>query len=169
MSAPFPIIVAGIGNPLLRDDTAGLHALAAVEKRAAGMDGVVFKQLFCGGFDLLGELVSFSRAFIIDCLCDGRTKPGEYRRFSISSDDYRAGRERPLAASHGIDLATVLLAGARCGYPMPDPVVIYGIGASDVCVFDEQPSPAVSGAIERVADRIFSDLSHLAIIRDGRK
>ncbi len=168
MQDQFPIIVAGIGNPLLRDDTVGLHTLAAVEKRASGMKGVFFKQLFCGGFDLLSELASYSRAFIIDCLCDGCTEPGEYKRFSLSPGDMTGRGSRPLAASHGIDLATVLATGTLCGYRMPDPVIVYGIGGSEVEVFDEQPSAPVFGAIDRVAGRIIADLSRIALIRDGR-
>lgn len=157
----FTIVVAGIGNPLLRDDTAGLHAIAAVERRllSAGICNVVCKELFCGGFDLLSELASFSRAIIIDCLCDGETMPGEYKRFSVSVKDLQTQNHRPLAAGHGIDLAAVLMAGASCGYDMPDPVIVYGIGAADVTTFDEKPSELVLETIERVADKIFEEIN----------
>jgi hydrogenase maturation protease len=160
------IIVVGIGNPLLRDDTAGLHALEEVERRANGKYHVIFKQLFCGGFDLLTELASFSRAFIIDCLCDGQTKPGDFKRFEIRKQDWNSGERQTLASGHGIDLAGVLRAGSACGYAMPDPVIIYGIGALDVCTFDERPTPPVCAAIRRVATGICSELSQLSTICD---
>jgi hydrogenase maturation protease len=150
------IVVAGVGNPLLCDDTVGLYVVEEVRRRFRGHTGVQCIQVFSGGFDLIYELDGFTKAIIIDCVQAPVVRPGEIVSFSISPAC--PGPQWPVASSHGIDLAAAMSTGRACGYQMPVEVVVYGIGGNDCHSFSEKPTDGVAAAIGRAADLVAQDI-----------
>ena len=71
------IAVIGIGNPLLCDDSAGLHAVARLraEPDHQGSD-IVFSEQYSGGMELLDVLSGCTHALIIDSIQDPAIPPG---------------------------------------------------------------------------------------------
>ncbi len=157
----YPILIAGIGNPLLSDDTAGLLAIDMLENKIAKTENVVLKKLYCGGFDLVTEIASFTTVIIIDCIIDSAIKPGEIKRFLFSSQDSMMEKSKFAASSHGIDLNDVLKTGTLLGYAMPTDVIVYGIGGADVTTFNESPREPVKQAIHSLIGIIENDLKNL--------
>ena len=151
------LVVIGLGNPLLCDDSVGLHVVRRAERALAALDGRVdFKLNHSGGFDLLYELIGYRRALIVDCMMSGEHPAGSCVVFSLGELDHLV-QER-LIDSHGLNLPTVLEAGRRCGYVMPDEVRVLGIEAADVTRFDERPTPAVGAGAERALAMVSSIL-----------
>ena len=136
-------VVIGLGNPLLCDDSVGLHVVRRAE-RELGQESpaVVFKLNHSGGFDLLYELVGYRRALIVDCMVSGERPAGACVMMDATDLSHLA--QDRLVDSHGLNLPTVLEAGRRCGYEMPHQVRILGIEAADVTTFSERPTPAVA-------------------------
>jgi hydrogenase maturation protease len=158
-------VVAGLGNPLLRDDSAGLHLIDILESRLGGVHGVTCKKLYCGGIDLVGELASFANAIIVDCLVAPGATPGEIRKFDFSMKTGAEKAGASFGASHGVDLADALALGNALGFEMPGTVVVYGIVGGDVATFDTNPQSAVRSAVDRLAIMIERDVKYLASTR----
>lgn len=118
-----PIIVVGLGNPLMGDEGVGLHVVQRLEKRQDDFPNVEFVE---GGTSLAAAVyrtMGRRKAVFIDCALMGE-EPGTLRRFApehVCSVKYLSG-----VSLHEGDLCT-LLEGLRMLGEAPKEVVIFGI------------------------------------------
>ena len=156
------IIVIGMGNPLLSDDSAGLITVEHLERECAHrFPAIRFERCYAGGLDLLTELAGFHSAVIVDSIQTHNAPPGFCHRLSL--DDIRHCAHARLVGSHGLNIATVLEIGARYGYTMPGRVEIFAIEGIEFEAFSERPTPQVERSIPDVVDTVTALLSTWAL------
>ncbi|HET7010941.1 MAG TPA: hydrogenase maturation protease [Anaerolineales bacterium] len=142
--APRPrILVIGLGNPILRDDSVGLRVLRALREQLPPTDEIELAEDYHGGLRLMERMAGFQRAIVIDAIVTGA---------ATGTLHWLRVEDRPTqrtASAHDVDLPTALDVGRRAGAHLPDPedIVILGIEAEDVLEFGETLSPAVEAAI----------------------
>lgn len=140
------ILVLGLGNPILKDDAAGL---LVARRLASELDGVrvEIREAETGGLELLNFLTGYRVALLVDAVVGEGVEPGE-----IYLLDLEEGRTtQRLAGLHDMSLAEALQLGKQLGLGLPEVVEIYGIGAADPFTFGEECSPEVGRAIPRAA------------------
>src|SRR5512136_1087670 len=132
---PSPIVVLGLGNPVLTDDGVGLAVIRELEHLLSQypIPGVVPLATTRAGFELIDMLAGSSLAIIIDCLVVENPVPGHVRKLAISDLN---GMHR-LSGSHEISLASAFELAGMLGISMPSEVIVYGIEAEDVVSFSE--------------------------------
>lgn len=173
-----PILVVGLGNPLLGDDGVGWRVVEALEERLApgrdeqlaagrgdrlgrrgqiGRGGrlrqrgpIEFDCLAVGGLTLMERLVGYERVILIDATLTGDDPPG-----TISCQPLGTVRTRGashLDSAHDAPLSVALAAGRALGASLPDTITIVGIEARTIDVFDADLSPAAAAAIPRAVE-----------------
>jgi len=150
-------VVVGLGNPIRSDDAVGLVVVArARERLGPRCPDVRFGESYAGGFDLLYELAGARRALLVDAICTGEAPPGTCHLLGL--DDLPGVRQARLAGSHGGHLPTLLETGRRCGYAMPEELVILAVEAADASTFSETLTPVLEAAVDGIVVRIADTL-----------
>ena len=71
-----PVLILGLGNPILTDDRVGHEVARALHaRRPAGSAALV--EACAGGMELLHVLEGWQRVLVIDAVEPGRLAPGE--------------------------------------------------------------------------------------------
>lgn len=139
-------LILGIGNILLRDEGAGIHALNQLRGLLAERDDV---ELLDGGtlsFTLAGAIADADRLIVIDA-AQLDAAPGTSQVFEGAHMDAFIGGNRKMSV-HEVSLID-LLAIARLSDHLPPQRALIGIqpGAID---WGEAPSPAVAATLPQV-------------------
>lgn len=136
-------IIIGLGNPILSDDSVGIHAARRLHEVLKDRKDVEVVEAYAGGLRLLDALAGHDRAIIIDAMQIG-APAGTVRRFDISE----LPKTRNLASTHDTDLPTAVEAGRKLGMKLPEETIIFGIEAEEVVNFGEKLTPAVARGLE---------------------
>ena len=136
-------IIIGLGNPILSDDSVGIHVARRLRERIAGRRDIEVIEAHAGGLRLLDLLVDHPRAIIIDAMTTAACEPGTIRR--VSPSDLQGTRN--ISSSHDTSLANALETGRALGMDVPHDVIIFGIEAAVVDIFSEALSEHVANAV----------------------
>jgi hydrogenase maturation protease len=149
-------IVIGLGNPLLRDDSVGLHVVEKLRAQLTPDENIVIEEDFWGGLRLMEHMVGFDRAIIIDAICTEQEEPGTLMH--LEADGIPTQRS---ASAHDVNLPTALALGRQAGAHLPpdEQIMLIGIEAEDVLTFDESLSPAVEKAVPTAVEAVLDALS----------
>ena len=141
-------LILGIGNTLLRDEGAGVHAIRMLAERVAGCDDI---ELMDGGtlsFILAGAIEDAQQLIVIDAAqLDG--EPGTTRVFEGAQMDAFVGGRRKRSV-HEVSLIDLLMI-ARLADHLPQRRALIGIQPHEVD-WGEHPSPPVAAAIPLACD-----------------
>lgn len=149
-----PILIAGIGNILQRDDGIGPHAAQAlltlplpscVEVLDAGTIGP----------GLLAYLDKRQRLLVLDSI-DAGGPPGQIYRFRLEQVQQMASAK---LSQHETGVLETLRLAERLGKRPPD-VTIFGVQPLDVSLGMEL-TPAVASALPRLVDIVYQDVVEL--------
>jgi hydrogenase maturation protease len=138
-----------LGNPILKDDSAGLRVVRELGKRVFEDDVHVMEASFAN-IDLLEVIGAYDRLIIVDSIKTEEGRPGELYRLGL--DDLRSTLH--LSCPHDINLATALELGKRFGMEIPREIRIYAMEVEDNQTFSETCSPFVEEAIPRIVEEI---------------
>jgi len=142
-------LVLGIGNILLTDEGAGVHAIRRLEARTPAAQGV---RLLDGGtlsFALAGPIGEASRLIVIDA-AELRREPGSVETFLQGDmDDFLGAHGKRSVHEVGLlDLMQV----ARLTGCLPPRRALIGIQPSSIG-WGERPTPRVGAGIEEACAR----------------
>lgn len=140
-------LVCGIGNPMLKDDRAGIEVAERIAATSLAVDTEV---IYGVGFEVLDKVMGYDEVIIIDAAKMGHP-PGTI--LEVGVDDIFT--DHKLASSHAVTLGSTLMAGYQL-FPeeMPGNLRIFLIEAEDYFEFTRDCSPSVTRAIEEVCRRI---------------
>jgi hydrogenase maturation protease len=143
MQDAMKILVLGLGNPLVSDDSVGLRVAEKLKPLLAGRSDVEVSEDDWGGLRLMERMIGFDRAIIIDAIKSG-APPGTVHR--LTPDSISTQRS---ASAHDVNLPTALEFGRKAGVVLPknEHILLVGIEAEDILTFSEQCTPAVEAAI----------------------
>lgn len=156
--SPTKILVLGLGNPLVTDDSVGLRVAARLEPLLADRPDVEVSEDYWGGLRLMERMVGFDRAIVIDAICTGAT-PGTIHH--LTPDAIPTQRS---SSSHDVNLPTALALGRAAGLPLPcdEHILLVGIEAEDILSFSEQCTPAVEAAIAPAVEEVLQMVARFA-------
>lgn len=120
------LVVLGIGNPLLSDDGAGIHALGAIGRAGTLPPGVRLVDGGTVGLQLLASVAGCDGLMVLDAVNVGG-EPGEVVRLDLADG---LGAMKPRTA-HDLGLGT-LLEDLRLLGQYPGRAVLFGIQAAKV-------------------------------------
>lgn len=147
-------VVIGIGNPILCDDGAGPWVARALGERLRNHDDIDVKELHAGGIRVMESMIGYDRAIIVDAMVTGELEPGGTRELSIDE----TAISRHIFSTHDTGLSDAMALGRAAGLSLPRDIAIWGIEAANVGEFGETLSPAVTGAANRLIDRLADQL-----------
>ena len=145
-------VVVGLGNPLRRDD--GVGAVVADLVARLGVPGIAVAALT--GDDpaaLLDLWRGARRVVVVEAVYGAHAAPGSVVRL----DAHQLGPGRPVASSHGVDLATAYRLSEVLGSG-PERLVVVGVQVVDTGL-GRGLSPAVAAGLPGVLDRVLAELS----------
>jgi hydrogenase maturation protease len=136
-------LVCGIGNPMLKDDRAGIEVAERIEASDLAVDTEI---IYGVGFEVNDKIMGYDDVIIIDAAKIGKP-PGTVTQVSV--EDIFA--DHKLASSHAMTLGSTLKAGYQL-FPdeMPGRLKIILIEAEDYFEFTRECSPSVNVAIAEV-------------------
>jgi len=136
-------LICGIGNPMLKDDRAGIEVAERIERSGLPVDVEI---IYGVGFEVLDKIMGYDEVIIIDA-CKIGHPPGTIIEASV--DDIFT--DHLLASSHAVTLGSTLKVGYDL-FPqdMPGKLSILLIEAEDYFEFTRDCSPKVVEAIEKV-------------------
>jgi hydrogenase maturation protease len=149
-------LVCGIGNPMLKDDRAGIE----VAERIAGSCLKVDTEVIYGvGFEVNDKLMGYDDVIIIDAAKIGYP-PGTITEVTID----QIFTDHNLTTSHAVTLGSTLKVGYEL-FPddMPQKLRIFLIEAEDYFEFTKECSPMVEEAISKVVELIMEHFSHKSV------
>jgi hydrogenase maturation protease len=141
-------LVLGIGNTLLRDEGAGVHAIRMLAEQTIGRDDI---ELMDGGtlsFTLASAIEDAKQLIVIDAAELGGD-PGATQVFEGEQMDAFVGGNRKRSV-HEVSLIDLLMI-ARLMDHLPQRRALIGIQPHDVD-WGEQPSPCVAAAIPQACN-----------------
>jgi hydrogenase maturation protease len=142
-------LILGIGNSLLQDEGAGVHAIRQLADRLPEHSGI---ELMDGGtlsFALAGAIEDAEQLIVIDAAqYDG--EPGTTKVFVGEQMDAFVGGNRRCSV-HEVSLIDLLMI-ARLADQLPQQRALIGIQPRDID-WGEQPSPPVAAAIRQACDQ----------------
>jgi len=147
-------IVLGVGNPILKDDGAGIHVIRQL-KKYVNDPNVTLDEAMTGGMNLLDMIIGYEKAILIDTVKMKGAKTGEVRRFSL--------RDFPSVHSsnpHDVDLLEAIKLAEKLGENrIPKEIVIVGISVNETQhVFGEQLSERMAKAVPKAVETVISEL-----------
>jgi hydrogenase maturation protease len=159
-----PILVIGLGNPILGDDGVGWLVaeqvrLALDQKVLTEPEGttVEIDSLALGGLSLMERLIGYDRVIIIDALTTRKRPNGSLYQVSLEElPDLSAGHT---TAAHDTSLLTALNVGRSMGAHLPEQIMIIGVEAEMVYDFTEELTPEVETAIPEAVRMVINLLS----------
>jgi hydrogenase maturation protease len=141
-------LILGIGNTLLRDEGAGVHAIRMLAQRVAQRDDI---ELMDGGtlsFMLAGVIEEAEQLIVIDA-AQLDSEPGFTKVFVGEQMDAFIGGNRKRSV-HEVSLIDLLMI-ARLADHLPHQRALIGIQPQEID-WGETPSPPVAAAIPQACD-----------------
>ncbi|MEW5868317.1 MAG: hydrogenase maturation protease [Chloroflexota bacterium] len=153
-----PILVIGLGNPILGDDGLGWRVAEVVQQALTSQasDFVEFDFLSLGGLSLMERLVDYERVVLIDAMNSGQNPVGTVKVFPL--EQLPAQAYGHLSSAHDTSLQNALQVGRRLGARLPDQIVVVAVESPYVYDFSETLTPPVASALPEAAQAVITVL-----------
>lgn len=145
------VLVLGMGNPILSDDSVGLVIAEKLRQLISGVDIVSSAMIGIGLFD---QIIGYEKIFVIDAMTTPDPKIGELKKILREE----RGGTRHLFSSHGLNFFELMELGTVLGYEMPEVGGVYGIGIGPEASFGERLSPDLNTKVTAIARAILNDM-----------
>lgn len=134
------ILVLGLGNDIMGDDSVGLRCARGVRESApAGVDVVESAE---AGLALLDHLEGYSAALILDAIVDPRKTPGTIIRMEPADFRGKLG-----GSPHFMGLPEIMEMAARFNIAIPSEIVVLAMVIDNPTFLDESLSPEITAAL----------------------
>lgn len=151
-------VVIGLGNPILTDDSVGMHVARCLRAQLDGqgeLPSTAIIEAHTGGLDLMEVMVGYDRAIIVDAMVTGVCPPGSVRIFA---DGPALLCTRNAHSTHNASLEVALEAGRDLGLQLPEKIIVIGVEAGDVETFGQGLTAPVAASVSHVVGTILREL-----------
>ncbi len=148
-----PVVVLGLGNPLMGDEGIGIYLIERLAGSAADYPSVDFLDAGTGGLSVLYQIEGRRKAIFIDCAFMDE-EPGTIRRFT--PDEVRSRKVLAHQSLHEADLMRIIELARQLGQA-PEEIVIFGIQPQRV-EFTQGLSPALVGRTDEYVSLVLQEL-----------
>jgi len=118
-----PVVVLGLGNPLMADEGIGVYLVERLLESADKYSAVDFVEAGTGGLSILYQIEDRRKAIVIDCAFMDEP-PGTIRRFT--PEEVQSVKVLAHQSLHEADLMQIIAMARQLGQA-PDEIVIFGI------------------------------------------
>ncbi len=118
-----PVVVLGLGNPLMADEGIGVHLVERLLESADRYPAVDFVDAGTGGLSILYLIEDRRKAILIDCAFMDEP-PGTIRRFT--PEEVQSVKVLAHQSLHEADLMQIIALARQLGQA-PGAIVIFGI------------------------------------------
>jgi hydrogenase maturation protease len=146
-----PVVVLGLGNPLMADEGIGVYLVERLMESADEYPGVDFVDAGTGGLSVLYHIEERRKAIVIDCAFMGEP-PGTIRRFV--PEEVQSTKVLAHQSLHEADLMQIIAMARQLGQA-PDQIVIFGIQPERV-----EPGLGLSRTLTEKIDEYISTVLH---------
>lgn len=146
-----PVRVIGLGNWLLGDEGAGVHAVRQLEAEGNLPAGVECVDGGTGGLSLLAILQESARLVLIDATMDGKPAGTITRLRPQFARDYP-----PSLAAHDIGLKELLDSLYLLG--KTPPVILFAVSIASCPELSTELTPAIAGALPALLVMVRAEL-----------
>jgi hydrogenase maturation protease len=152
------ILIIGLGNPLVTDDSVGLRVIEQLKPQLADRADVEVAEDYWGGLRLMERMIGFDRAIVVDAIQTGAPAGTIHQ---LTPDGIPTQRS---VSAHDVNLSTALEFGRQAGAHLPanDQIRLVGIEAADTLTFGEQCTPLVQAAIPQAVHAVLKTLDALS-------
>jgi len=152
------ILLIGLGNPLVTDDSVGLRIVEALRPQLADRPEIEVTEDYWGGLRLMERMEGYDAAVVVDAIVTG-APPGTIHR--LKPGDIPTQRS---ASAHDVTLPTALDFGRQHGLRLPDNsrILLVGVEAEDILSFGETLTPAVAAALPQAMAAVRDALAQLS-------
>lgn len=157
-------IIIGVGNPVLSDDSVGIHVVRRLAEELKGRADITTRELYAGGISLMEAMTGHQKAIIIDAILTDGGRPGTI--YSLTLSDLLQSRN--VHSTHDANLSAALELGRMVGLTLPEQVMIWAIEAEDVKSFSESLTEKVEEAVPVVVGRVLHHLTQAALLPGER-
>ena len=158
-----PILIIGLGNPILGDDGVGWVITQKVKDRLLKTENLEFDLLSLGGLSLMERLTGYTKVILIDALSTGKLSPGEVVTFPLNSmQDLSSGHS---SSAHDTSLRNALDVGRSMNIDLPknENIVVVAVEANHVYEFSRELSPQIRDAVPVAVNRVLDLLADLKL------
>lgn len=148
-----PVVVIGLGNPLMGDEGIGIRLVAELAALAEHFPDTEFLDLGTSGMAVVHALAGRRKAILLDCAFM-REAPGTLRRFA--PEEVRSGKIERSFTMHEGDLLQFLELARVLG-DAPDDIVLFGIEPEGVSP-GEGLSATLAARVGEYAEAILAEL-----------
>lgn len=146
------LIILGVGNLLLSDEGAGIHAVEKLRQKVKHesikiIDGATL------GLDLFGLFDDAQKIWIVDCV-KGGGEPGSVYKFGLESLKKKFSDLK--LSMHDFNIVDVIELAKALGKKIPE-ITFYGIEPKTF-EWGDKPSLEVESGIEKIVQMIIEDL-----------
>ncbi len=151
-TAEGPMLIVGLGNPILTDDGVGPLVVERLLERLGDRDDVTVVVDTHGGLRLMERLIGSRRAIVVDAMLSG-APPGTL--FEVGPNDLPTAHS---GSSHDASLPGALRMGRGLGAVLPadEDLRLVAIEAQDPYTFGESCTEAVIAAVPRAVEHILT-------------
>jgi len=150
------IVVLGLGNPILTDDSVGIRIVKEFQK-ICDYESVYVSEAGIGGIRLIDNLMGYDVAIIVDAIQTGEKEPGHIFRFNKENMQ----ETRHSSSTHDTDLVTALALAEKLQLFMPSEVIIFAVEAENVSSFCEDCTDKVDKAVPVCVDMIKKEIERI--------
>ena len=160
-----PILIIGLGNPILGDDGVGwrvaeeVNAFLQKDPERSKLPQLEIDTLSVGGLGLMERMVGYDHVILIDAMLTGEAEPGTVTKHHLNDLPNRAWGH--LTSSHDTTLQNALEVGRRMDSHIPECIQIIAIEAENKFVFSEDLSPPVANAVPLAVEEVLKLLHKL--------
>ncbi|MBN1280878.1 MAG: hydrogenase maturation protease [Candidatus Thermoplasmatota archaeon] len=146
-------MVLGVGNPILQDDSIGLHVAQYVKERID--DPTVHVDVaYTGGLNLLDVVQGYDSVILIDAIRDTTKKNGTVERLPLPE-----GKTVYSCNPHDVSFAEAMTLARNLGVEScPHTIVIIGIVVNQTPEFGEELSTEIERAVPVAAQLVLTEL-----------
>ena len=146
-------MVLGVGNPILQDDSIGLHIVESLKTKITDLT-VVVETAFTGGLNLLDSIQGYEKLIVVDSVKNKSKNTGDVDRFTLQEvtgiyssnpHDVSFPEAMELARNLGMD-------------DLPSEIIIIGVVVNHDPEFGEELSHTVREAIPKAVSLILCEL-----------
>lgn len=148
------IVVAGVGNLLLRDEGVGIHVVNELRKHSLP-EYVEVYDFGVRGLGILDSLEGADKAILVDAVKMG-DKPGTIYRFSLDEIETE-DRILKMISIHDLDLMTAVRIG-KFTYKLPKDIVVIGIEPETADEYGMELTPKVKEAVPKVVQAVLDEI-----------
>ncbi len=145
------IILLGLGNPSLCDDSIGFRVAQRLRK-VIDKPEVSIQNACVSGIDVLFLISEYDMAVIVDAVQTPEGKVGDVYRLDM--DEAQVNTD---VSPHSLDFIAAIRLGRELGFPLPSKIWVYAIEADNISGCGENCTPDVAVAVENCVDRLIVD------------